>query len=576
MLTQPAQLLDFKTLRRQIPVLPVKEYGSRYALDFSTKAFTQEEIKTRVSDCFKRVFEKFGYEGRGIDLDAFNERCLKQMLGAKFSGDATKFAIDEDHFVFVYKTTSFFTFDALLREFHKSEILKAYKRNDDLDVDTICADYPELREELTPTGIRTLNRTDDFEDIEEFGEPSPRKSDETDSSFLSALRKSPYEFGSGFEDILDDKGSNNLVIEQKKQRLDSRDQRAAAFESSKVETRTRWASMSEAEVNEVLGVGSSKSGISYKSNDADIFNFGSDLDRSESPSTSTRKDEPEDQSGKLGVDGETGNAKVNTPQQSGDDDWTDSFNLDESRSESFLEKTPDMQDETGNIAKPAAAAQEEDQKQGQATDFGGWDFLTEESSSVATKPEIPNATESSFNSRDMSEDLVDKGGPSSEQSEPTNTVDGGDFFDFQQPTASQTPSASQQEQISPPGIEKTPISEPFDFAGGESDQSREPAAENQIPAQSSVSENTTTLVVPASELEEFSMDDEFTLPEKAGQTQQDSGFEFNSEGNSESSIKSDDKRQADALDILSTKDSDEKSSGDSKGGVGASDGWSFD
>lgn len=175
--------VSYRQFRQQVPFLPVREVGSRYALDFDGCSFDRVSLEDRAQAEFVKLYRSGGFESRGIKVEAFIEKALSQLLKAKFPGDANHFILGPDASIFLVKTSSFFNLDGLLREFHKSGIRKLIETEGELNWTAVISDYPELKEEY-PRGAKPISDTlpgapafsmdyDGSESDSPFGDASP-------------------------------------------------------------------------------------------------------------------------------------------------------------------------------------------------------------------------------------------------------------------------------------------------------------------------------------------------------------------------------------------------------------------
>lgn len=140
--------LPYRLFRKSVAVLPIKEVGSRYALDFQGCPLDTEALKIKIEEVAEGIYRDCGYHERGIRFDVFIEKMLDQILKAKFPGDAIHSTLPGGRSIFLIKTSSFFSADALLREFHRKGIRQLIQEGADLDWAAVCSDYPDLKEDF--------------------------------------------------------------------------------------------------------------------------------------------------------------------------------------------------------------------------------------------------------------------------------------------------------------------------------------------------------------------------------------------------------------------------------------------
>lgn len=151
--------LPYRLFRKEVPLIPVVERGSVYVIDMPNDAEEESRIRTKIKEVLSRAYVSGAYEEKGIAETEFLKRCLSAILATRFSGDATKFNISDEQYFFVYKTSSLFNRDELLREFHKTEILKAVEAGEEVDETACLRDYPELEEKIS----KRPKRDDEYE-----------------------------------------------------------------------------------------------------------------------------------------------------------------------------------------------------------------------------------------------------------------------------------------------------------------------------------------------------------------------------------------------------------------------------
>lgn len=140
--------LPYRLFRKEVPLIPVVERGSVYVIDMPEDVEEESQIRSKIKQTLSQAYVSGEYKDKGICETEFLKKCISGILATRFSGDATKFNISEDEYFFVYKTSSLFPRDVLIREFQKAEILKAFESGQELDVSTLLRDYPELEEKI--------------------------------------------------------------------------------------------------------------------------------------------------------------------------------------------------------------------------------------------------------------------------------------------------------------------------------------------------------------------------------------------------------------------------------------------
>lgn len=140
--------LPYRLFRKEVPLIPVVERGSVYVIDMPEDVEEESQIRSKIKQTLSQAYVSGQYKDKGICETEFLKKCISGILATRFSGDATKFNISEDDYFFVYKTSSLFPRDVLIREFQKAEILKAFESGQELDVSTLVRDYPELEEKI--------------------------------------------------------------------------------------------------------------------------------------------------------------------------------------------------------------------------------------------------------------------------------------------------------------------------------------------------------------------------------------------------------------------------------------------
>lgn len=125
-----------------LTILPVKEMGSQYALDFATCPLPESVCKQKISEQFSSAYLAGGYEAKGVTKSKYMDLGIAHILKSPFFGDANKVLLEGDRVILVYKTNSIFTLEQLLRELHATEIKKAVEAGKPVDWDAIDEDHP--------------------------------------------------------------------------------------------------------------------------------------------------------------------------------------------------------------------------------------------------------------------------------------------------------------------------------------------------------------------------------------------------------------------------------------------------
>ena len=148
-----------------LTILPVKEMGSQYALDFTSCPLPESVCKQKINEQFSSAYLAGGYDTKGISKERYIDMGIAHILRSPFFGDANKVLLEGDRVILVYKTNSIFTLEQLLKELHASEIRKAVSSGKPVDWDTVEEDHPGVFNKDDSAEDPMQGFSSDFEDM---------------------------------------------------------------------------------------------------------------------------------------------------------------------------------------------------------------------------------------------------------------------------------------------------------------------------------------------------------------------------------------------------------------------------